>query len=99
MGDLDTIQRSILPIPEAQHVGLTTYDAKDPYTTSDREAPGLRAGVCASRHASGFAATERRSIPTHQAGAGIRRLLEVTPTLSQLHTARRQVRHIRMEAV
>jgi arylsulfatase A-like enzyme len=26
------IQRSILPIPDAQHVGLTTYDAKDPDT-------------------------------------------------------------------
>src|SRR5512132_782873 len=32
MGDRDTIQRSILPIPETQHVGLTTYDAKDPDT-------------------------------------------------------------------
>ena len=28
----DTIQRAILPIPDAQHVGLTTYDAKDPDT-------------------------------------------------------------------
>ncbi len=28
----DTIQRSILPIPDAKHVGLTTYDAKDPDT-------------------------------------------------------------------
>ena len=26
------IQRSILPIPEVKHVGLTTYDAKDPAT-------------------------------------------------------------------
>jgi arylsulfatase len=26
----DNIQRSILPIPDRQHVGLTTYDAKDP---------------------------------------------------------------------
>jgi arylsulfatase len=26
------IQRSILPIPDRQHVGLTTYDAKDPNT-------------------------------------------------------------------
>ena len=32
MGDRDTIQRSILPIPETQHVGVTTYDAKDPDT-------------------------------------------------------------------
>ena len=32
MSDRDTIQRSILPIPDAQHVGLTTYDAKDPDT-------------------------------------------------------------------
>jgi arylsulfatase len=26
----DRFQRSILPIPDAQHIGLTTYDAKDP---------------------------------------------------------------------
>ena len=25
--------RSVLPIPHAQHVGLTTYDAKDPDTS------------------------------------------------------------------
>ena len=28
----DKVQRSILPIPDAKHVGLTTYDAKDPDT-------------------------------------------------------------------
>ena len=28
----DKVQRSILPIPDAQHVGVTTYDAKDPAT-------------------------------------------------------------------
>ncbi|MCJ7640373.1 MAG: arylsulfatase [Desulfobacterales bacterium] len=28
----DKIQRSILPIPDSQYVGLTTYDAKDPET-------------------------------------------------------------------
>ena len=28
----DKIQREILPIPDALHVGLTTYDAKDPDT-------------------------------------------------------------------
>jgi arylsulfatase A-like enzyme len=32
MSSQDNIQRSILPIPDAQHVGLTTYDAKDPDT-------------------------------------------------------------------
>ena len=32
MSDQDKIQRSILPIPDAQHVGVTTYDAKDPAT-------------------------------------------------------------------
>ncbi len=26
----DQVQRDILPIPDAKHVGLTTYDAKDP---------------------------------------------------------------------
>src|SRR4051812_49248758 len=28
-----TISRANLPIPDPQHVGLTTYDAKDPETT------------------------------------------------------------------
>ncbi len=28
----DRVQRSILPIPDVKHVGLTTYDAKDPDT-------------------------------------------------------------------
>jgi arylsulfatase A-like enzyme len=32
MNSQDKVQRSILPIPEQQHVGLTTYDAKDPDT-------------------------------------------------------------------
>ena len=29
----DTRGRQLLPIPDAQHVGLTTYDAKDPDTS------------------------------------------------------------------
>ena len=28
----DTVRRDILPIPDLQHIGLTTYDAKDPDT-------------------------------------------------------------------
>jgi arylsulfatase len=32
MSSQDNIQRSILPIPDPQYVGLTTYDAKDPDT-------------------------------------------------------------------
>ncbi len=32
MSGQDRIQRSILPIPDVQHVGVTTYDAKDPDT-------------------------------------------------------------------
>jgi arylsulfatase A-like enzyme len=32
MSTHDKIQRSVLPIPDRQHVGLTTYDAKDPDT-------------------------------------------------------------------
>jgi len=32
MSSQDKIQRSILPIPDVQQVGLTTYDAKDPDT-------------------------------------------------------------------
>ena len=30
--EIDKIQRSVLPIPDRAHVGLTTYDAKDPET-------------------------------------------------------------------
>ena len=30
--ETDKIQRSVLPIPDRAHVGLTTYDAKDPET-------------------------------------------------------------------
>ncbi len=29
MSSQDKIQRAILPIPDEQYVGLTTYDAKD----------------------------------------------------------------------
>ena len=32
MSEQDKIQRSNLPIPDQPHVGLTTYDAKDPDT-------------------------------------------------------------------
>jgi arylsulfatase len=32
MSDHDKLQREILPIPDIPHVGLTTYDAKDPDT-------------------------------------------------------------------
>ena len=32
MSTQDKIQREILPIPDMPHVGLTTYDAKDPDT-------------------------------------------------------------------
>ena len=32
MSSQDKVQRSILPIPDTQHVGVTTYDAKDPDT-------------------------------------------------------------------
>jgi arylsulfatase len=29
---MDTLSRDILPIPDSRHVGLTTYDARDPHT-------------------------------------------------------------------
>ena len=32
MSSQDEIQRSILPIPDKEYVGFTTYDAKDPDT-------------------------------------------------------------------
>lgn len=33
MTDADTVRRDVLPIPERAHVGVTTYDAKDPATS------------------------------------------------------------------
>jgi arylsulfatase A-like enzyme len=33
MPDHDEIQRTVLPIPDQPHAGLTTYDAKDPDTS------------------------------------------------------------------
>ncbi|HEX4770472.1 MAG TPA: arylsulfatase [Bryobacteraceae bacterium] len=36
MSSRDNIQRTILPIPDQPHVGLTTYDAKDPDTNYPR---------------------------------------------------------------
>ena len=32
MEEQDKIQRQVLPIPDRQQAGLTTYDAKDPET-------------------------------------------------------------------
>jgi arylsulfatase A-like enzyme len=32
MGDRDRVQRTVLPVPDRPHVGLTTYDANDPDT-------------------------------------------------------------------
>ena len=32
MSSQDDIHRTVLPIPDQAHVGLTTYDAKDPDT-------------------------------------------------------------------
>src|SRR6188768_2477936 len=42
MRSRDTIQRSVLPIPDPQHVGVTTYDAKDPDTASFPPIESLR---------------------------------------------------------
>ena len=33
MTDPADLPRQILPIPDPQHVGVTTYDAKDPATS------------------------------------------------------------------
>ena len=32
MNDQEKIQRTVLPMPDQPHMGLTTYDAKDPDT-------------------------------------------------------------------
>src|SRR4249920_691915 len=38
MEDRNKVQRSVLPIPDVQHPGLTVYDAKDP----DSKFPAIR---------------------------------------------------------
>ncbi len=47
MSSQDQIQRSILPIPDLPHIGLTTYDAKDP----DTSYPPIRAAAAAAGRA------------------------------------------------
>ena len=42
----NTLPRTILPIPDPVHVGLTTYDAKDPDTKFPSIEP-LRPPTCA----------------------------------------------------
>ena len=42
MEERDKIQREVLPIPDRQQVGLTTFDAKDPDT---RYPPISRCGL------------------------------------------------------
>ena len=41
----DSIQRNILPIPDRKHVGLTTYDAKDPNTKYSTDRAVVRRGA------------------------------------------------------
>ena len=56
MSSRDKIQRSILPIPDAQHVGVTTYDAKDP----GHEVPADRAAAAAEGRAQRAGRPDRR---------------------------------------
>ena len=47
----DKIQRTVLPIPDQPHVGLTTYDAKDPdtkYPPIEQLRPPKGAPTCSS---------------------------------------------------
>ena len=51
MGSDDKVQRSILPIPDKQHIGVTTYDAKDPDTSIRRSiAPATERRAKRARH-------------------------------------------------
>jgi arylsulfatase len=47
MSPQDPLVRSILPIPDVKHVGLTTYDAKDP----DTKYPPITQGAAAEGRA------------------------------------------------
>ena len=70
MSSRDTIQRSILPIPDPQYVGLTTYDAKDPDTkfppiTSLRPPQGAPNVLVVLLDDVGFAASSAFGGPIH----------------------------------
>ena len=45
----DEVRRDILPIPDVKHVGLTTYDAKDPDTTYPPIKPEDRLTIAMAR--------------------------------------------------
>ena len=49
MSSDDKIQRSSLPIPDIQHPGLITYDAKDPDTQVPADQGPAAAGGIAKR--------------------------------------------------
>ena len=72
MSSRDTLHRSILPIPDPQHVGLTTYDAKDPDTKFPpieplRPPKGAPNVLIVLIDDCGFGAVERIRRPDHHA--------------------------------
>jgi hypothetical protein len=66
----DKVQRAILPIPDIPHVGLTTYDAKDPDTRYPpiealRPPPGAPNVLIVLLDDVGFGASSAFGAPVH----------------------------------
>ncbi|MCB1290821.1 arylsulfatase [Mycolicibacterium sp.] len=83
------VRRDILPIPDAQHVGVTTYDARDPHTsyppiTMLRPPPGAPNVLIVLIDDVGFAASSAFGGPCHTPAA--ERLAGEGVKLNRFHT-------------
>src|ERR1019366_1908565 len=100
MSEQDKIQRSNLPIPDQPHVGLTTYDAKDPDTKyppikelrPPKGAPNVLIVLIVLIDDTGFGATSAFGGPCHTPTLAKSRYLRRLSQLAELKGAGRQFR-------
>jgi hypothetical protein len=97
MSEQDKIQRSNLPIPDQPHVGLTTYDAKDPDTKYPpikelRPPKGAPNVLIVLIDDTGFGATSAFGGPCHTPTLAKSRYLRLSSQLAELKGAGRQFR-------
>ena len=77
----DRIGRDILPIPDRQHVGLTTYDAKDPDTAFPPITPLRPPEGRAERRSSSSSTTSASRPRAPSAGRSTRRTSSASPPM------------------
>ena len=98
MNAQNNIQREILPIPDIPHIGLTTYDAKDPdtyYPPIDPLRPPIGAPnvLIILLDDVGFGASSAFGGPIHPPPPNAwRRAGCATPVFTRPHSARRHAR-------